>query len=238
MEGQTPLMADGLLGWPGFGPGGSQKWRAQQLATGDVWYAPRSAFYLITGCAGGGAGGGGTALGGKGSGGGSGGGLINYPLYIPEGYGGVVVVGAGGTGVVSGNGNAGDDTTFGNVLTFTGGGGGGTVSGAAGTAGTVGGYWLNLQDRLVKSAGRNGYVGSNSYFSGPGAPGILDSASGYSVINGMISGRLSKGGAPLTTGTGIAGESFGSGGSGGAQDSVPGGAGGDGVLIIAWVGAL
>jgi hypothetical protein len=235
MADRTPTMADGLLGWPGFGPGGSQRWRAQQLASGNVWYAPRSGFYLITGCAGGGAGGGSIS----GSGGGSGGGLINYPLYLPEGAGGVVAIGAGGTGVVDGTGNSGGMTTFGDVLIFTGGGGGGTTLPAVGSAGTVFGYWLKKYDPLVLSVSRNGIPGVGSRFAGYGADGILSISSGYSLINGLIVGSMSRGGPANGNSTsGFAGESFGAGGSGAFANGYAGGDGGDGVLIIAWVGAL
>lgn len=210
-------MADGLLGWPGFGPGGSQQWKAQRLYTGDIWYAPRSGFYLITGCGGG-----------AGGPGGSGATLINCPLYIPEGAGGSVVIGTGGS-----PGNNGTDTKLGgNQLIL----GGGIASGATGS---ISGQLITLQGRTINSIG-TGYVTTNSnYRGGHSAPNSANLTG--DILNDFLMDnfKISQGGVmDPGSGSGTFGTSGADYGAGGMNGFLSSGSGAGGFLAIAWVGSL
>lgn len=215
-------MADGLLGWPGFGPGGSQQWKAQRLNTGDVWYAPRSGWYFFTG-AGGGGGGGNT--GGYNGGGGSGGTLFFFPLYVPEGAGGVATIGGGGAVGASGT-----NTSLGSSLVLGGGLPGG--NGTGGASGSISGSLITLSGSSVASQGGAGQPADATSPYGVGGFGGFKSANlTSSLVDDINRGRLimAAGGYELA-----AAESCGAGGSGyGTYNS-----GANGGLIIAWVGSL
>ncbi len=240
MADQTPLLSDGLLGWPGFGPGGSQQWKVQRLYTGDIWYAPRSGFYLIAGCGGGG-GGGATAAGTGGGGGGSGATLCLFPLYLPESSGGVVTIGAGGTGSASpGTGNNGGNTSLGTVL-ILGGGTGGNVSGAGGATGAISGFAKTISGEILTSQGSNGESAGGDAAGYGGSSFVLGSALTTDVVSDFLSGRLrishgGRGKGINAGGGGSSGNSYGAGGGGGYAST--GGNGADGCLIIAWVGTI
>ena len=236
---QHTEMNDGLLGFPGDTViGGAHDWTLWQLESGDVWYAPRSGWYLVTGSGGGGAGSGYTSNGNTTTGGGSGGGLINAPVWIPQGVGGVVSIGAGGAST-SANG---ENTTFGVDLMIFAGGTGGTINGGYPAHGSVSGRLLTRNNKIVYSAsGSPGYyetVGSGvGYMGGAnGGMGVLaDNA--FSIANGILTGRFSKGGHyPTWSTSGNPGEAFGAGGSAGTNGT--GGNGAAGCLFIAWTGIL
>lgn len=235
-------LADGLLGWPGMGPAGPLQWNIVRLYTGDSWYAPRSGWYFFTGCGPGGGGPGGTGTTGKtSSGGAAGGGLINTPIWVPQGVGGPVVIGTPGTGGGSANtnGTAGTDTTFGGDLLILGGGPAG-ISGSANAAATIGGRLITVNGVVrYQSTGREGIVGVMGSGNGSdgvdGAPGI-GRASSYTFNNGIFTSQFSLGGrSPDSAGTGGSGEDFGAGGGGGTSTGA-GGPGGIGCLFIAWIG--
>lgn len=99
----------------------SQTWTAPaNLAGNTVW---------ITGCAAGGSGAQNGYLSGSDAYGGFGGCFVEkYPVQVTPSTGYAVVIGAGGAGVTSGNGQSGGDTTFGSLLTIKGGDGGESIS--------------------------------------------------------------------------------------------------------------
>ena len=213
MTDQTPLLSDGLLGWPGFGPGGSQQWKAQRLYTGDIWYAPRSGFYLITGCGGGGSGR--SVV--SGYGGGSGATLINYPIYFPESAGGVVTIGVGAvTGGLGNDGLPGSATSVGDFL-ILGGGFGGTA--ASGLTGIISGKFSSITGVVPLSCGGNA-TAPNGGTSAPNSA-LLDA----DALNGFLLNKyyLSPSGTAY--------------GAGSAQGG-PSNSGKDGFLSIAWIGVL
>ncbi len=181
MADQTPLLSDGMLGWPGFGPGGSQQWKVQRLYTGDIWYAPRSGVYLISGCGGGGGGGGADSTTWNGGGGGSGATLLQFPLFLPEYAGGVVTIGSGGSGGSGGgsNGSNGTATKLGDCLILGGGVGGTSVSnssGIGGATGTISGWAVTLHGVSVNSQGAGGQNGVLSTAGGEGGASAVRAA--------------------------------------------------------------
>jgi hypothetical protein len=218
MADSTPTMADGLLGWPGFGPGGSQQFKAVRLFTGDIWYAPRSGFYFIIGAGGGG---GGASFS---TGGGSGGTLFFYPLYIPEGVGGVVKIGLGGAGSANGTG-----TSLGKALVL-GGGFSGLVVGAP--SGLISGTLLSERGRILSSQGTSGDLPAGAQILG-GTGGFCAAELTNSLVDDIDKGRIRM--AKPGVASGSASELCGAGGSAGGASGQPGA---DGGLIIAWVGAL
>lgn len=199
-------MTDGLLGWPGLGQGGSLQWQAIRLKTGDVWYAPKSGWYFITG-----SGAGGGIIASQISLATPGASLVHCPIFIPEGMGGRVVI---GLGVSGGNGQ---DTSLGDVLIL--GGGNTTIQPTVPSAATIRGWAINnmgytprgVQDNIVSGAG-----------------GILESDLTSDVIGSILkqSFRMTK------AVSGGVGEAWGS----ASVDNTSGAlAGANGGLIIAWV---
>lgn len=206
MTDKTPLMADGLLGWPGFGQGGSQQWKAQRLYTGDLWYAPKSGFYFITGS---GAGGGAIAsqitLSTPGAS------LVHCPIFFPEGTGGIVVVGLGISG------GDGQDTSIGDALIL--GGGKTSISPTQPANATIRGWAITNMGYVPR-----GVQGQSA----GGAGGVKESDLTGDVLDSILKQSF---GMTLPV-SGGAGESWG----GACVDNTSGAlAGGNGGLIIAWV---
>ena len=155
--------------------------------------------YLVVG--GGGGGGGSNGAGGGGGGGGvvSGTGLsVTSQVYtVTVGNGGV------GSGPTAGSGSKGGDSSFGSLVTATGGGGGGGYNGTSTTAPGSGG-----------SGGGGGSSGTGSFTGASGTSG-----QGYAGGNGLSTGTVTDqagagGGGAAATGTASTGASGGNGGSG------------------------
>ncbi len=209
-------MTDGLLGWPGLGQSGSLEWKIIRLYTGDVWYAPKSGWYLFWGAGGGGGAPNLTAC----SGGGSGATLFGFPLYVPESAGGQVTLGSGG-----GVGGAGTATSLGDIL-ILGGGDPGVVSGAGGLSGSISGWLVTARGSPLASQGTAGdATGTNIQPSG-GDGGFNSSALTGDLVSDLLNGRIK-----IANGGVINGPGPQSVGAGGAQNQ----AGAGGGLIIAYV---
>jgi hypothetical protein len=119
--------------------------RAQEFTSGTTNFTTASGVteVWVTGCGGGGGGARGqSSSNGAGGGGGGAHSVYRQKLTVTASTTYSVVIGAGGAGGTNGNGNngvAGDNTTFGALLTLTGGSGGVTASTAAGGAGGAAG---------------------------------------------------------------------------------------------------
>lgn len=161
-------------------------------------------------------------------GGGGGGGYFEAWFEADElGATETVTVGAGGVGVLNGNGNAGANTTFGSLVTAYGG------SGGIATPGSAGGDGGDIQagSTLFRGAGGNASTGGVGIFWGGGGGGDGDGgtgAGGNALFGGAGGGGSYSGGPSYAGGgTSIYG---GNGGASGAVDgtvgSVPGGGGG------------
>jgi len=181
-------------------------------------------------CLGGGGAGGGTntasaASFGAGGGGGSGGYSQSYVTAVTIGASKAVTIGAGGTGVSNGTGNAGVDTSVGTIVIAKGGSGG--IVGVAASGGTP------------KAGGAGGVAGTGN-LALPGAPGFYTATS--STISGHGASSYFSGGALPVAGTGSnagnsASANTGGGGSGALVGGVTGanqagGNGGSGVVVI------
>ena len=181
------------------------------------------------------------------AGGGGGGGIIgNNVNFCPSGGGGgaggaavdivsvtpgdviAVTVGAGGTAGSAGNtGGVGGSSSFGAFCSATGGGGGGggtATFGGGGSGGTATGGVVNV-------AGQSGHMGV--YLAGSSSN---NGSVNPSVGNGGDSGfGLGFGGNAITNQSGPAGTGYGGGGAGGSANgiqSLSGGAGAPGIVIV------
>lgn len=167
-------------------------------------------------------GGGGGAAGGsstQGGGGGGGGGTAYGWIATSPGAQYAVTVGGGGAGFNnlsgSGIGNQGGTSSFGGIISATGGGGGAINFGAAASSGGPGGVGLGGQLALLGGFGTDGYIFANTY----GGNGGASSQGG--------------GGRSSTVAAGVEnGQSFGSGAGGGYAGNITGGAGQGGIVIV------
>lgn len=207
-----------------------------QVFTGDGTYTKAVGLKraVVEVQAGGGGSGGCNATGGGNGAGASGGGGGGYSRELLEasaiGVTETVTVGAGGTAATAGNnvGGAGGTSSFGSLLSATGGGGG------AGSG--------NVSIDRPGSTGAAGGVGSGGSFdvNGQGSSwGFLGATGGVSAGGAGGSGHLGGGALGETTGTttnGTTGPVFGGGASGSAlgpsQSSVGGSVGGAGIVIV------
>lgn len=188
-------------------------------ATGAQTYTPTVGMNwciaILTG--GGGGGGGASASPGCGSGGGSGGTAIEFYSAATIGASQTVTIGDGGAGSTTGTGTTGTDSTFGALMTGSGGVGGllggitATVNGGAG--GAASGGIMNIP---------GGYGGQNA--TGAAAATSSSGDGGASFWGGGVSGRAVN--APPVTP--INSTVYGSGGHGAATNGVPDGTGGKG----------
>ncbi|HEX3810036.1 MAG TPA: DUF2793 domain-containing protein [Rhizomicrobium sp.] len=218
--GALTLLPGGLLG------GGRLK-SFQTFAAGGTWTKPSGIrFALAETIGGGGAGGSITGAGSaKGAGGGGGAGgyareLIDVSAISSQ----TVTVGSGGAASAGAAGGNGGTSSFGSLLSATGGSGGATM-----TAGTV----------AAVAAGGSGGAGSGGDLNLNGSPGgIAFVASATVGFSGAGAAGKFGGGGDSRTGTnavGIAGNSPGSGGSGGLTNNATsrsGGAGADGIVVV------
>ena len=166
--------------------------------------------------AGGGGGGGGNGFSG---GGGGAGGFAEAVVSVTPGTTVPVTIGQGGTGGASGQtGGAGSGSSFGGLVSATGGGGGGSDNPfSAGGAGGVGQADGSVANALTQFGGfgTDGYTGTT-------APA---GAGGASVMGG--GGRGASGGGPAATG-----QAAGSGGGGAYGGAAPGGQGANGLIVV------
>ena len=214
----------------------------QTITTSGTFTAPVTGYYRVTVIGGGGAGGSGAGRGGKGGG--------------SSFFGDIEAIGGGGggggsdgvtTGLGSGGGGGAGKVTIAFVY-LTQGQAIATVIGAGGVIGTVN----NTQPTGV-GAGRNSSIGTG-YGGGTGAAGAGSGSNGGFTSTGYLGAPGGSGG---SNGTGYGGGGGGNGGSGdklqgaggtgadGGSDgsngvanyaaaSIPGGAGGNGAIIIEW----
>lgn len=211
-------MTDGLLGWPGLGQGGSLEWKAIRLNTGDVWFAPKSGFYFITGCGGG-------APSNVSQPGGSGAALVNYPLYIPEGNGGQVVIGAGGIGAAGTAGTPGTKTSLGDVLIL------GPGNNSTGATGIISGTAIRDSGLAVLSQGSDSYVWDGRDRGGDGC--IRSANLSSDILENFRKARWKSSRGGTDTAGNNHGENYGAGG--GKQITTTPTNGGAGFLAIAWI---
>ena len=153
--------------------------------------------------------------------GGGGGGAYAEALVDVTGLSSVTVnIGVGGVGnTVSGDGNAGGNTSFAGNTTITAAGGAGSTgldSGGAGTAGGTGGTCTNANFCIDGQDGETGAAGSSM-------------AAGGSSFMGLGGRRK-----PAGTGNGENGKTYGGGGGGADGTNNNGGTGANGVAIIEW----
>jgi len=178
--------------------------------------------------------------------GGGAGGLLYGSVNLSGNMG--VTVGGGGAG---GNGKgvagaSGNSSVFGGLTAFGGGYGaawgvgGAGGSGGGGTQGTLGGAGTSGQGYAGQGGNTNGYIfagggggagGTGLYPSGgnaPGGVGVANSISGVSLTyaKGGVGGA-----SPINSGA----ANTGNGGDGGAVDTVAGGSGGSGIVIIRYL---
>lgn len=204
------------------GGGGGGLIRAPQILTSGTSYIPPAGCnaILVVVIGGGGGGGYGRSFSGTpGPGAGGGAGAVTHKYFNSVGP-STYSVGTGGTGGSGSPAGAGGTTSFTcNSVTVTAPGGGGgshlldtshimSVPGAGGAAGTNGD--LNVPGEQ----GRPGHKGTNG----------LSGAGGSTPYGG--------GGRGITSGSGIAGQGFGAGGSGGVLNFSNGGAGSAGAIIV------
>jgi len=183
----------------------------------------------------GGAGGGAstTGVGEASSGSGGGGGGYSREMLSASAIGSSesVTIGAGGTGVVGGNGNDGASSSFGSLLSATGGTGGLRELASAvlsGTEGSIGGNGVGGDVNVRGSGGTFSFQQGTTDVTNPVG---YSGAGGNSVLGGGAPSEKAT-----TTKTGVDGGDYGGGGSGGAnaesQTQVAGGDGADGLIIV------
>ncbi len=215
----TPAVGDvsSLLATTAFVSAASRRARAVWTKAGSyVWTCPSGVSQvLLRGWGPGGAGG--IGSGGYPGGGGGGGGYLEVLLDVEPGQIYAVLVGAGGTNLVSST-----TTGFGGILSVFGGGNGGNggagQSGAGGTAGSDAVLQLEALSNPGASTGQAGYVLGGVGIGGAGGP-TFGTGSGHPTIGGTV---------------GAAGLWPGGGGSGGTNGA--GGTGASGLLILEWCG--
>lgn len=258
MSNSHPL-SDGLLGWPGFGPGGSRMWSYLELKNNEVWYAPVTGWYFITG-SGGGGGGGGVYLqvgAGNGAPGGGGAAVIRLPIFLVEGMGGYFKIGNGGAAGSNGtpgtNGQNGTPTVLlGGMITLDygrrGTAGGVSTNGVAGVRGEVivDKQMFPIIDRIYDGNFPIDNIatdGGTAYYDGGvsagGDSGPLQStvtAYPYGPKRFLLSSlRVAQGGVGDNSYS-PNGNKYGGGGAAGTSLNIPGN-GADGFASIAWVNA-
>ena len=204
------------------------------FTSSGTWTSPITGTAYITGCAGGGGGGpspGAAAnqtIGGCG-GGGAGQSVVKFAISVTKGQSYAITIGAAGA-----SGNAGGNSSFGTLLTLTGG-----SPGSSATAGVATSY-------LAGAIGGAGYpYGSFGDDTGPvGAGGVsgFGASSPFGGGGGQVRGVIA--GTPLIAGLGASGYGGGGGGAGGnypggstsfaSSAAAPGGGGAPGLLIVEW----
>ncbi len=195
---------------PNLTPGFS---RQELHTTGTNWVVPSGVQLLRVRLVGGGGGGGGSTNSGGGGGGGAGG-YAEAILAVAAGQSHVITVGAGGSlGTPTAAGGTGGTTSFGTLVSASGGQGGGSVppnnSGGGGGVGLVG--------ALLQFGGFGG--------DGPSIAGVPAGNGGSSVFGGGGRGTL-LGGPPA------GGQAAGSGAGGGYGSNSSGGTGSAGLVIL------
>lgn len=176
------------------------------FTSSGTWVVPAGVTSGKVTVTGGGAGGGGTDGNKASSGGGSGATAIKTIALTP-GESHTITVGRGGAGTLTYNGGSGGTSSFGSVVSATGGTSASAASATGGDINIPGGVATSDQDDYVGGNGSPSYWGSG----GAGGRGA--------------------------GGTGIAAPAYGAGGGGGASNSstdVYGGAGKDGIVVIEW----
>lgn len=166
--------------------------------------------------AGGGGGAGSTVDGACGGGGGGGGYALEKISAAAIGASKAVTIGAGGTVGATSAGGTGGTTSFGALVSATGGAGGAEGTSASGVAGG--------------GVGGNGSGGNVNIEGGAGAAGSGASSHGGNGGNARFGGAAQGG-----TSVGVAGGNYGGGGSGGRRTSATnraGGAGADGFVLV------
>lgn len=208
-----------------------------QVFTSSGTYTPTAGmkYCIVKGLGGGGAGGGAPAITppsqAASAGGGGGAGEYGEGFFSAAAIGAsqTVTIGAGGSGVSGGTGNAGDTTSFGSLMTWNGGGGGQTAIAVGFATGAL--------------AGLGGTGGTGGYIHGPGDDGTIGIAQ---VVNwsGVYQGGLggdtlygSGGAETIVSSPGNNGTGYGAGGGGTANLTSPasaqiGGNGAGGLIII------
>lgn len=209
------------------------EYRSVQVFTANGTYTATAGLKRakITVLGGGGAGGGsdatGAAQGSAGAGGAAGGIAIKTVSAATIGASQTVTIGAGGTGVSAASGNNGGTSSFGAIVSATGGSGGAKagVANAAGVSGPAGGV------------GSSGDINGNG---ASGGPAFFSNAGGnfFNVAGKGADSPYGGGGVPVVQGTsgGGVGVGFASGGGGAATASggvaQTGGAGAPGIVIV------
>jgi MSHA biogenesis protein MshQ len=199
-----------------------------------TWTAPAGVTSATVQVWGGGGAGGGNPTSSDGGGGGGGGGYSSSTIAVVPGNNYAVVVGAGGTGVVGNNGNAGGQSYFINAATVrANGGAGGAVATNVGGAGGAGGA---LGVGTIRFSGGNGGIGLNNN-TGQGGPGGSSAGTGANGTSGPTpwSAVIQSTAQPPPAGGGIGGDGatnadgnppasgYGGGGGGSGDTSGPGG---------------
>ncbi|MBR8170579.1 hypothetical protein KDX27_22855 [Burkholderia cenocepacia] len=204
------------------------------FTSSTTWVSPFTGTAYVSGCAGGGGGGAspGSAanqsIGGCG-GGGAGQSVYRIPINVTKGQSYAVTIGAAGASA-----SAGGNSSFGTLLTLTGG-----SPGSSATAGAATSY-------LAGAIGGAGYpYGSFGDDTGPvGAGGVsgFGASSPFGGGGGQVRGVIA--GTPLIAGLGASGYGGGGGGAGGnypggstsfaASAGAPGGGGAPGLFVVEW----
>lgn len=222
------------------------QWRIQRDSSQSQVFTSNGTFTVPTGvslvwvtmCAGGGGGGSGT----PGGGGGGGESLIYWPINVTPGASMAVTVGSGGPGGTGGpGGSTGSSSSFGGLTVSGGSGGAGTTG--AGAGGNGGGYYAGSGGIGVKgSTGTIAYPiiggagGGEDGFAG-GVVGLFTGGAASSGGGGGASAFGSGGAGAGAPGSGTAGGTCaGGGGAGAGGGGTSGGAGGNGQVIVEWIG--
>ncbi len=228
------LRADGT--WAAVAGGGGSGWtlaRITVITSSSIWTKGAAVKALLAKVVGGGGGGAGGASSGTwiaGGGGGGGGGyaeklILSASLGATE----TITIGAGGTSGSPGsplgtNGGAGGATSFGTHISATGGSGGSRGDSSS----------------IAPKAGDGGAAGTGSAgtLNSPGQPGGVGSLTFDFVFGGYGGGTLlGFGGGARFANSGVTGQPYGGGGSGGAgriqpEQAFAGGAGAPGVVVL------
>lgn len=209
------------------------------IFTSDGFFiAPRTGWYLVSGC-GGGAGGGGATTGSTliGSGGGAGAQVKRLPVFMVAGNSYKITIGNKGTGGVGNNdGTDGTATTIGELLSL-----GGGIKGLKGVtstlvAGGAPGEVTLLTASNIATSGEDGDSTATPVGGAGGGPGLTDGYSLGAQVPGAVLQLPGVPGAETTGGNnGNTATGYGGGGSGARNNSggnKTGGDGAPGILII------
>lgn len=212
---------------------------------GGLFIAPRTGWYLVTGCGGGAGGGGGVgAVGGGGSGGGAGALVWRRAIWMYAGETFNVTIGARGIGVITADGTAGGSTSLGSIL-ILGGGIKGLKSVGSLVAGGLSGAITGTRTGSMRSSYNNGSVTSENMSAQRGTDGTLyigggGGGPGFSIPGSILDillfgGEGTPGADQATASTnGNSGDGYGVGG-GGAFTIGPNRTGGDGTPGILFI---